>query len=359
MPRNTHLSRPPSSALPRGQMVLRPRNLAVSLRVTRKSLYLNLALISALVILLFLSLLIGKYTVSLPELAATLQGNAPSRPTHFFIMERRLPRALVAMLVGAAFAVSGAIFQSTTRNPLASPDIIGVSSGASAGAVFVLLVLNGSTVQVGVGAFSGAVFAAGAIALLAGRRGLQGMRVVLFGVALGALASAAISYILTQVFVASAVTAQVWLVGSLQGSGWSDLLFIAATLFLVIPILWHFSSRLEILGMGDELAVTLGVNAEMTRRALLLVATVLVAAAVATSGPISFVALAAPHIARRLGGSAALFPAALTGALLLGSSDLIAQQVFAHPIPVGVVTVVVGGGFFLWLLIREGNKRAD
>ncbi|PYI38869.1 ABC transporter permease [Arthrobacter psychrolactophilus] len=344
------------SVLPAGESVLRSAADAYSFRLTRKTVLLCVGLFVAVLALLFASLLAGDYRVSLPDLVATFQGHAPNKRTQFFIMDRRLPRALVALLVGAALATAGAIFQSVTRNPLASPDIIGVSSGAAAGASFVLLLVGGSVAQVSLGAFVGALIAAGCIALLAGRNGLHGVKLVLIGVALGALANAAISYMLTQVFVASAVTAQLWLVGSLQGRGWPELTVIAIALMVITPVLWRYSGRLEILRMGDDLAIALGVNVHATRRVLLVFATLLVASAVATAGPISFVALAAPHIARRLSGSGAILPAALIGGLLLATSDLAAQYLFSSPIPVGVVTIVIGGGFFLWLLIREGKQ---
>lgn len=352
------MARTLDSALPAGETVLRSRGGRWSVRFTRRRLYLAGALLAALIAVLFLSLIAGSFTVTIPDLVATLRGTPPDDRTRFFVLDRRLPRALVAMAVGAAFATAGAVFQSVTRNPLASPDIIGISSGASAGAAFVLLILGGTMLQVSVGAFVGALLIAALITLFAGRQGLHGVRVVLIGVALAAFAGATVTYMLTQVFVANAATAQVWLVGSLQGRGWAEFAFIAGALIVLVPVLAVFAGRLEVLRMGDELTVALGVRAEASRRVLLIAATLLVAAAVATAGPIAFVALSAPHISRRIGGGGALLPAALVGALLLSVSDLVAQQLFAHPIPVGVITVVLGGGFFLWLLVREGRTRA-
>lgn len=347
-----------ASALPVGESVLRSRGGRWSVRFTRRRLWLGGGLLVALIAVLVFSLLAGSYPVSVTDLVATLRGHAPSDRTRFFVLDRRLPRALVAMAVGAAFGAAGAVFQSVTRNPLASPDIIGISSGASAGAAFVLLILGGSMLQVSIGAFAGALVIAALILLLSGGEGLHGVRVVLIGVALAAFAGATVTYMLTQVFVSNAATAQVWLVGSLQGRGWSEFLFIATALLVLGPVLAAYARRLDALRLGDELTVALGVRAGASRRVLLLTATLLVAAAVATAGPITFVALSAPHIARRIGGGGALLPAALVGALLLSASDLIAQVLFAHPIPVGVVTVVLGGGFFLWLLVREGRTRA-
>lgn len=345
------------SALPAGQSVLRGAGDSFSLRLTRRSIYFSLALLICLVLVLFASLVVGEYRVTVPEVLAALRGDAPNGRIDFFITERRLPRALVAMAVGAALAAAGSVFQSVTRNPLASPDIIGVSAGASAGAAYVILMANGSPAQSAFGAFIGAVLTAGLIAVLAGRNGLSGVRVVLVGVALGALASAAVSYMLTQVFVASAVTAQLWLIGSLQGRGWDELWFIVPTLLVAFPVLAKLSGRLRMLAMGEELATALGVQVGSTRRALLLFGTLLVAVAVAIAGPISFIALAAPHISRRLIGTAALLPTAMIGSVLLALSDLVAQNLFTHPIPVGVVTLTIGGAFFLWLLVHEGKRR--
>lgn len=345
------------SVLPAGQSVLRGVSDSFSLRLTSRNIYFSIVLLTGLGFVLFASLVVGEYRVTVPEVLVTLRGEAPSDRINFFITERRLPRALVAMAVGAALATAGSVFQSVTRNPLASPDIIGVSAGASAGAAFVILMVDGSPVQAALGAFVGAVLTAGLIAVLAGRNGLSGLRVVLVGVALGALASAAVSYMLTQVFVASAVTAQLWLIGSLQGRGWDELWFIVPALLLALPVLARFSGRLRILAMGEELATALGVRVEPTRRVLLLFATLLVAVAVATAGPISFIALAAPHISRRITRTTALFPAIMIGSLLLALSDLIAQNLFTHPIPVGVVTITIGGVFFLWLLVHEGSGR--
>ena len=180
---------------------------------------------------------------------------------------------------------------------------------------------------------------------------------MLLGVALAAVGSSVVSYLLSQVFVASATVAQTWLVGSLQGRGWADLVPALVGLALVAAVVAPQARGLALLAHGDEAAAGLGVPVRALRPALLAAATVLVALAVATAGPISFVALVAPHLARRMAGSDALVPAALTGALLLALSDLIAQYAFPVPVPVGVLTVTLGGVFFVALLWREGRVR--
>ncbi|WP_235738585.1 FecCD family ABC transporter permease [Nocardioides alcanivorans] len=345
------------SSLPVGHRVLRPRgNDGWSLRFEVRPAVVTVILVVLLVSVVLASLVIGEFRITAADAVSTLLGNPPDRITDFFIYERRLPRALVAVVVGASLATSGAVFCALTRNPLASPDIIGVTQGASAGGAVVLLLLGGGLAQVAAGAVTGAVVTSGLIALLAWWRGLSGARLVLLGVALGAVASAIVAHLLARVFVASAVTAQTWLIGSLQGRGWSELRLPLLCLVLAGAVVWKQSANLRALALGDEVAVALGVRVGRTRALLLVAATLTAAFAVATAGPISFVALVAPHVARMLTRSDRVLPAALVGGLLLLVSDLVAQHAFALPVPVGVVTVVLGGLFFLGLLWREGRR---
>lgn len=328
-----------------------------SLRFSRRAASASGILALALVLLLAAALMIGEFVVTPGALVQTLLGDPPDRLTGFFVLGRRLPRALVAVAVGASLAVAGAIFQSLTRNPLASPDVIGVSGGASVGAVLVMLVLGGSLDQAALGAAVGAVAIAGVILLLTARSGLHGVQLVLTGVALSAIATAVVDYVLTQVYVASATTAQAWLVGSLQGRSWNDLAPAVIALVLIAPLLMWAAPDARTMSLGDSMSTALGVRTVRTRWVLLAAATLLVAVAVATAGPISFVALVAPHIARRLAGTTSFLAAGLVGAFLLLASDLLALYAFPAPIPVGAVTITLGGGFFLWLLWREGARR--
>lgn len=344
-----------SSVLPMDDLVL--RGPSWSLRIGRRAALACGILLAALVLLLAAALMIGDYVVTPGALIETLLGNPPDRLTGFFVLGRRLPRALVAIVVGASLAVAGAVFQMLTRNPLASPDVIGVSSGTSVGAVVVLLVLGGSFDQAAVGAVIGALVVAGVIMLLTARSGLHGVQLILTGVALSAIAMAVVDYVLSQVFVASATTAQTWLVGSLQGRGWPDLVPAVIALAAIVPLLVWIAPDARMLALGDSVSTALGVRTVRARWTLLVAATLLVAVAVATAGPISFVALLAPHIARRVAGTASFLAAALVGALLLLASDLLALYAFPAPIPVGVVTITVGGVFFLLLLWREGARR--
>lgn len=340
--------------LPTGERVLCARGMSLRLNLRSTTVTVVLALLVACMVAA--SLVVGEFRIPVSDALATLAGNAPDRMTDFFIHERRLPRALVAVAVGAALAASGSIFCALTRNPLASPDIIGVTQGAAAGGATVILLVGGGVSQVALGAGAGAAVTTGFILLLTWWRGLSGSRLVLLGVALGALSMAYVSYLLSRVFVASAVTAQIWLTGSLQGRGWAEFTPLVLCLLVVSLVVWSQSRNLRIIGLGDEAAIALGVRMRTTRVLLIVSATVLAAAAVATAGPVSFVALVAPHVSRLLTRQDRVLPAALLGALLLLCSDLVAQHAFALPIPVGVVTVVIGGLFFLGLLLKESRR---
>lgn len=315
----------------------------------------TLALVT--VALIFGGLFIGDYQLTFPQMLATLTGNAPETRADFTIMSRRLPRALVAALVGCALAIAGAVFQRMTSNPLASPDIIGVSGGAAAGGAFVMLIMGGTIAQVAGGAVVGGLLASGLIALIAFRRTGFSTRLVLVGVGVAALSGSIVSYLLTQVFVARAVTAQTWLVGTLQGRGWNDAAPVIAALAVAIPVLLATARSANMIDLGDDSASALGVHVTRIRLLQLGAATLLTAGAVAVVGPISFIALSAPHIARALIGRPSLAASALVGSIILLISDLVALHVFMVPIPVGAVTVVFGGLFLLWLIVKQRSTH--
>ncbi|WP_062392876.1 FecCD family ABC transporter permease [Gordonia phthalatica] len=346
----------PEIALTRDDRVLIGPGDRWSYRFSVRTTIVVFALLVVLAVVFVASLLLGEFRVTIPDLIDTLFGRPPSRLTEFFVMDRRMPRVLVAMTVGAALATAGAVFQHLTRNPLASPDILGVSNGASVGAVIVIVVLGGSLDQAALGAAIGALVAAATIMLLTIRTGLHGVQLILVGVAIAAIGTAVVDYILTQVFVASAVTAQTWLIGTLQGAEWGDLTPVCAALGVVVVVLAALGPDTRVAELGDATAAALGVRTVRHRWVLLTVATILVAAGVAVGGPIAFVALVAPHIARSLCRRTSFLAAALTGALILSVADLIALYAFRVPIPVGAVTISVGGVFFLWILIREGVR---
>ncbi|OZE85805.1 iron ABC transporter permease [Rhodococcus sp. 15-649-2-2] len=301
----------------------------------------------------------GDYYIPPNEVLAAVFGDA-SRITEIIVMEWRFPRVVLAFLFGAALGVSGAVFQSLTRNPLGSPDIIGFATGAYTGALVVILTLGGGYCQTGAGALVGGLATAAAVYLLAYKRGVQGFRLIIVGIGVSAILASINTWLVVEADLAEAIAAAVWGAGSLNGLGWAQVWPALAVSAVIAPCLAVLSRRLPMLEMGDDAARALGVRAEPTRLMLVFLGVALIALVTAAAGPISFVALAAPQLARRLTGTSgvAMVPAACMGALLLVVSDVVAQRVFAPTqLPVGVVTVSVGGAYFVWLLAREGRKQ--
>jgi iron complex transport system permease protein len=264
----------------------------------------------------------------------------------------------VAVCAGAAFAVPGSIFQSVTRNPLGSPDVIGLGSGAAAGAALAALVWPG-VVPVPVGALIGCGIAVSAVLLGAGRGTRAPFRMVVVGIAVGAMALAVVQLVLTKTNEQEAQQLAVWINGSLQSRRWSDVVTIAVALLVLLPAALALSGRLQVVEMGDDAATGLGVAPAATRRWAILVGVALTAAAVSVAGPVAFVALTAPQIARRLTRSTGpgMVAAACTGAVVLVAADLLAQHApWGVQYPVGVLTAALGGVYLAVLLLREWRK---
>ncbi len=330
----------------------------VSLRIHARSLSVGIVLVLVLLGLSAVTLTTGDYEISLPDVIRTLFGSGTDQ-TDFIVNELRLPRLLTAIAVGAAFGVSGAILQSLTRNPLGSPDVVGFTSGASTGALVVILLMDGTSSQVSVGAVAGGLITSVVVYVLAYRGGVAGFRLILVGIGIAFMLDAFNSYLLTRARLQDAVAAQVWLIGSLNGRGWDQLGPVVVALCVFVPIALYLGRRLSTMELGDETAQALGVPVQRTRLVLLLVAVALAATATSAGGPIDFVALAAPQVAKRLTGGSGpgLIPAALVGAVLLVGSDLAAQRVFAPTqLPVGIATSAVGGIYLAWLLAHEWRK---
>jgi iron complex transport system permease protein len=276
----------------------------------------------------------------------------------FIVRTLRLPRALAAILVGAAFGLSGSVFQLLARNPLASPDIIGITAGASASAVFMIVVVGATSSAVSAGALVGSLITAVAIYVLAYRRGVSSYRLILVGVGVAAVLNAVTSYLLTRAEIFDAQRATVWLTGSLNGRGWDQLRPLAWSMVVLCPALAALVRPLRGLQLGDDTAKGLGIGVERSKAGLVIVAVALCAVATSTAGPVAFVAFLAGPIARRMTGGSqlALLPAALVGALLLLSADLVARRAFAPTeLPVGVVTGILGAPYLLWLLARANR----
>ncbi|MEU6374879.1 iron chelate uptake ABC transporter family permease subunit [Streptomyces sp. NPDC046909] len=301
----------------------------------------------------------GTYDLTPLEVLRTLAGNGPPG-AEFIVVDLRLPRALVALLAGFGMGLAGAVFQSLTRNPLGSPDVIGFGNGASAGALAAIILFDAGDAQTAAGAVCGGFATAAAVYLLAWRRGVHGVRLVLVGIGASAVLGAATEFLYVRADIGKAAQAASWMIGSLNARDWGDVRIAALGLVLLLPVVLVYARRLTMLEMGDDTAAALGVPPERSRLALLCAGTGLTAMAVAAAGPIPFVAMAAPQLARRVTRAAGpnLLPAAWTGALLVSAADLATQRVTGSALlPVGVVTGVAGGAYLAWLL--RGERRAE
>jgi iron complex transport system permease protein len=303
---------------------------------------------------------VGDYPMPLSDVLATLAGEG-TLVTYDVVVGNRLPRALVGVLVGAALGLSGTVFQRLARNPLVSPDVIGINAGASAGAVIMIVVLGAGSVAIVAGALTGAAAAAVLVYAVAYRGGFSGYRLVLVGIGVTALMNAAASFLLTRSDRNEALRAAIWLVGSVAGRSWPDVLVVAAALVAFAPPVLLLARQLQLLELGDELARGLGGQVDRARPALLVCAVGLAALATAAAGPIAFVALVAPQIVRRVlappdARSAGLLPASGVGAFVVAAADLGARRLFSpYELPVGVLTAAVGAPVLLYLLVRA-NK---
>jgi iron complex transport system permease protein len=335
--------------------VHRPRQLGVPLAVL-------VALVGAAAV----SLGRGDFPIGVPDVLGALVG-AGDDTQRFIVLELRAPRIVVAVLVGLALGLSGALIQTFARNPLASPDVLGVTQGAAIGAVAVI-VLGGTTTTAGgllggigvpAAALAGGMVTSFLVFGLAWRTGVDGYRLVLVGIGLSAMAQAVVSYLLTRSNIWDAAAANVWITGSLSGRGWDQARPLALALVVLVPLALAMGRVLGVLQFGDETARSLGVRVPLAQGAVVVVAVALAAFAVSAAGPIQFVALVVPQIAVRLTGGSRppLVASALLGALLLVTSDLVARTVLPETFPVGVVTAVVGAPYLLWLLVR-GRRRS-
>ncbi|MGW3509261.1 FecCD family ABC transporter permease [Streptomyces sp. NPDC000994] len=297
----------------------------------------------------------GDFPIPASDVLRTLVGQG-GQGQEFVVRELRLPRVLVGLLVGGCLGVGGALFQSVSRNPLGSPDVLGLSQGSAAGALTVIVLFSGSATAVTLGALVGGLVTGTAIYLLAWKRGVHGYRLVLVGIGVSAVVTAVNGYLITKADFVDAARAVVWMTGSLNGRDWTQVGPLAVLCAVVLPVVLANARALRMLEMGDDVSHALGVRVERVRLLLMGCAVLLVAAATAAAGPVSFVALTAPQLARRLTCSPGpnLVPSLCMGAALLVTADLAAQRAFgADQLPVGVVTGVLGGVYLLWLLVTE------
>lgn len=338
------------------ELVVRLAGGRVSARVRTWPVVATTGLAFALLAAVVVAIGTGDLAIAPGEVVTTLLGGG-DRGSEFIIRELRLPRVICAVLSGAALGISGAIFQTLTRNPLGSPDVVGFQAGATAGALFVITVLGGAGLQASAGALAGGVATAAAVYLLALKHGrLSAFRLVLVGIAIAALMLALTDFLLSRARVEEAQEATRWLLGSLSGRTWEDAAVLLPAMALLLPLSFLAARGLRVLDLGDDVARGLGLRVERVRVGLVALAVALVAATTTAIGPVAFVALTAPQIARRLTRSAEppLLASALTGALIVQASDILAQRLIpATPLPVGVMTGGVGGVYLIWLLATE------
>ncbi|MDM7829739.1 FecCD family ABC transporter permease [Cellulomonas edaphi] len=334
--------------------VWRPRP-RTSLRVDRRAVAVGLVLLAIVCVLAVVSLAYGTYQLSLGEVVGALTGNGDRR-AHTLVVEWRLPRLLFAIGCGIALALAGSIFQSLTRNPLGSPDVIGLDAGSYAGAVIVTLVI-GSTAytDIALGSLVGGLLTAALVYVLAYRRGAQGFRLIIVGIAVAAMLSSFNAYVMMREDPQTAMIVAAWGAGSLASLGYSQLVPFSIALVALLPLAALLARPLAQLELGDDAARSQGVHAERVRLGATILGVAFASLVSAAAGPIAFVALVAPQIAHRLARTAGPSPvvSALTGAALLVSADVVAQHL---AVATGLVTVTLGGLYFIWLLIREYRR---
>ncbi len=333
---------------------------AVTLRLPVRT---TVAVLVGLVVLAGLSvacLLVGDYDMTLGETLRALVGRGDDGLGIYFVQETRAPRVAAAALVGIALGVAGAIFQNVTGNPLGSPDIIGFTTGAATGALVQILLLGGDTDAVALGALLGGFGTAALVFGLTRAAGLTGNRLVLVGIGVGAVLAAINSLLIVRASLDAAQTAAQWTAGSLNAVLWPRTALLAVSVAVLLVPAALLARPLGMLALGDDLAAGTGVRVQRVRNASVVVAVALVSVAIAVTGPLAFVALAAPQVARRVGGqpTPGLLSSAVTGAVLVVASDLAAQRLFAPTqLAVGVVTGAVGGVYLVLLLAGEWRKQ--
>lgn len=323
--------------------VLRPRMILV-----------GLVLVVVTLIPFCFGMTIGSFPISLPGVVSAMFGSGDPGPV-YIVRDLRLPRAVAGLLAGLAFGMAGAIFQTVTRNPLASPDIVGVNAGAAA------LVVAGITLGFGSGTWLGVAGGLGAgllVYALSWRRGTTGYRFVLVGVGVAAMCTSITDFLMAKAQIFEAQRAMGWLIGSLNDREWSHVQPLAVALLVLTPVAVYLGPWMRQLQLGDEIALGLGTPVRVAHLALLVTAVGMATFAVAAAGPVLFVALVAPQIAQRLTGMAwpPLIVSGLTGSAVILTADVASRYILpAAQLPVGVVTGALGAPVLLWLLARRSS----
>lgn len=319
-----------------------------------------LALLVLALVLLYADIVFGDSLYDLSDVVNVIRGDAPTG-INFVIGQLRLPRALTAFACGALFGMAGASFQRLLHNPLASPDIIGITEGANTAAVFAIVVLGLSGLQLSAFAVAGGLVTATIVALLTFHHGFAPQRLVLIGIAIGAMLNAVSSWMLIRANQWDIQSASRWLTGSLADADWTYVFITITALALGLIAIVPLSRQLDMLRLGDDVAAGLGVKVTLSRAAVVIVAVLMLSIATSAVGPIAFVSFLAGPIADRLvhSGSFVLASSALVGSCLVLGSDIIAQHATGTQFPVGVVTSVVGGPVLVVLMYVSVRKESQ
>ena len=320
----------------------------------------TLLVVALILVVAAASLIYGSYEMTPEQVFRLIFQGEGTEIERQLVLNQRLPRMLAAIVVGAALGLSGAIFQSVSRNALGSPDIIGFTVGSATGALSVVLIgpLAATGVGMGMGAILGGFVTAAVVMLLAGLGGgaTMGQKMVLIGIAVSAMLSSVNDYLITRGDLEKAEAAKTWQHGSLNAISWGQMEVQSIILVIAIPLILTLTRRLRTLELGDDLAAGLGLPVKKTVNLLVAAAVLLVAVAISVAGPIGFLALVAPQIARRLWNTpgTAMWHSALLGSVILVLADFVSARALApFQIPVGLVTGALGGAYMLWLLYRQ------
>ncbi len=329
---------------------------SLSWQYSKRTVWMSCALFFLMLALGLLALTLGKYPISYTTLGHFALGEDIGRIAERILVHIRLPRMLTALCVGAALGIAGAVFQSISRNPLGSPDVIGFTTGAATGALVNIILLNNGMFGVAVCAILGGTLTALTVYFLSlEQRQISSYRMILIGIGVGAILSALNGLMLVWGDIDNAISANLWLSGSLNARKWGDVIPVAVGLIICIPLLKWSVRSLALIEMGEDMAAQLGVSIERMRFISLFSAVVLAALATGAAGPIAFIALAAPQLVRRITRhpNVPIISAALMGAVLLLLADLLTQWAPLNlTLPIGRVTGIVGGIYLIWLLTR-------
>jgi iron complex transport system permease protein len=331
--------------------------------LNRKALMKMFIIFSLIVVTFFISLNLGVIRIAPLDVIRTFMGLGTDRD-HLVLFEFRLPRMVIALLIGAGLGVSGAILQAVSQNGLADPGILGINAGAGLTVVVFIFLFQGSMTGLGTSsvftlplfALIGACLAAFLIYLLAWKNGVTPVRLILVGIGVNAAFGAALIIFQLKMNPRDFMQATIWLSGSIWGTNWKFVLAMLPWIFVFLPLTLYKARFLNVMNLGDQLATGLGVRVEKERRVLLFYAVALAGSCVAAGGGIAFLGLVAPHLARRIVGPRheVLIPAtALVGAFLLLLADTIGRNLLApSEIPVGIVVSALGAPYFIYLLIK-------